>query len=266
MSCEPESVKTILNHLPQDDQGTNNPVGGQNPGLPVDPSTTAPGPTDPGLTIDDAPPDFDHMWPRQEGQTFQQFCAQLPSLRLLKGITLNVLYNHFISSKNIIDPVLRQYVWNPDKTQSKIVISVEEDWDPTIIGVKPAVYLTRGDIQFTRVAIGDRVMDKSTTENEYFTLLQGSHILKCYGNQGNMADDLAFEVGTLLLRTSRWIASTLGTVFYRPRVLAAKQRDERDPQDSFFAPVTVDWAIDYRFKERFSSPTINFIDIQAFRT
>lgn len=266
MSCEPETAKTILNHLPQDDQGTNNPVGGQNTNLPPNPPTTAPGPNDPGSTIDDSLPDFDHMWPRQEGQSFQQFCAQLPSFRLMKGITLNVLYNHFYNAKNIIDPVLRQYVWTPDKTQTKLIISVEEDWDPTIVGVKPAIYLTRSDVQLQRVAIGDRVMDTGNTENEYFTLITGSHILKCYGNQGNVSDDLAFEVGTLLFRTSRWIGAVLGTIYYRPRLIAAKQRDERDPQDSFFSSVTVDWAIDYRFKERFSSPTINFIDIQAFRT
>ena len=266
MSCEPESAKTILNHLPQDDQGTNNPVGGQNPNLPANPSTTAPGPNDPGLTVDESNPDFAGMWPRQDGQTFQQFCGQLPTLRLIKGITLNILYNHFANAKNIIDPFLRQYVWHPDKATTRLIISVEEDWDPLIVGVKPAIYLTRGDVQIQRVAIGDRVMDTGVTENEYFTLLQGSHILKCYANQGTVADDLAFEVGTLLLRTSRWISAALDTTFYRPRLMAAKQRDDRDPQDSFFAPVTIDWAIDYRFKERFSSPVINFIDIQAFRT
>lgn len=265
-NCPPDADKPILPAVPTDESTINAPVGAQIPLLPVNPPSVAAGPPASDLTLDENPPNYAAFRPRQNPETFREFCGKIPTLRMINGITMTILTNHFAEAANIIDPVLRQYLWNPAKEQTKIIIDIQDNWDPLNIGRKPAIYLKRGEVDLPKVAIGDRVQGQRLDGSiEYFTMCVGSHLVKTYGSQGASSDSLAFEVATLLLRTSSWIRDTLGLVKYRPLKIQALERDDRDPEDAYFSGIPLEWAFDYRYTTKFSVPKINFIDINAFR-
>lgn len=265
-TCPPDPDKPILPTIPTEDQNINKPVGAQIPGLPVNPPTEGPGPVDPGIQLDEAPPAYDSLRPRQNPESFREFCNKIPTLRMINGITMTILTNHFADTANIIDPVLRQFSWHPDKEQTKIIIDIQDNWDPLNVGRKPAIYLKRMDVDLPRVAIGDRKQGTRLDGSvEYFTWWTGSHLVKIYGSQGASSDSLAFEVATLLLRVSTWVVTTLKLGRYRPLKIQTLERDDRDPEDAYFAGIPVEWAFDYRYITKFSAPKINFIDINAFR-
>ncbi len=265
VNCGPAGDKPIVETIPPKDHDINAPVGGLNPNLPVNPPFEGPGPTDPGTTFDESPPNYAGMYPRQNGDRFAEFCRIVPTLRMVNGIILNILYNHFADPKNIIDPALRQFVWSPVKADSKLVINVEADWDPSIIGQKPAIFLDRLEYDFEKIAIGDRIQQtRHDGIMEFMCNVVGQHVLKCYSDNSSPADALAFEVGTLMLRVSPWIAWQLNLTRFRPGKTTAKVRDDRAAQDTFYSAIPLNWAFDYRWKIKYNAPMINFIDIQAF--
>jgi hypothetical protein len=265
-NCPPEPDKPILPGLPSDDQNINAPVGAQIPQLPVNPPAVAPGPVDPGEILDTTPPAYDQFRPRQDPATFQEFCSTIPTFRLINGIIMTILSNHFAVAANIIDPTLRQYTWHPDIEQTKMVINIQENWDPNIIGRKPAVYISRGDVNIPKLVIGDRKQEgRLDGAIEYFTVFEGSHNVRVYGAQGAPSDALAFEIATLLLRVSRWVVTEIKLLKFRPLQVSKKDRDDRDPEDSYFASIPMEWAFEYRWLTKFSAPKINFLDINAFR-
>lgn len=265
--CPSDSDKPILPTIPTEDQGINDPVGAQIPGLPTNPPTEGLGPVDPGIDLDLTPPNYDTFRPRQNPETFREFCAIIPTLRMINGITMTILQNHFAEPANIIDPILRQYAWHPDKEQTKIIIDIQDNWDPLNVGRKPAIYLKRMDVELPRIALGgDRKQGGRLDGSiEYFHMFVGMHMVKTFGSQGATSDSLAFEVGTLLLRVSNWVVTTLGLSKYRPMKIQALERDERDPEDAYYSGIPLEWAFDYRYTTKFSVPKINFLDINAFR-
>lgn len=265
--CVPPSDPKVDNPLGLLEPNT--PAGGSGIGasLPPNPPAEAPGPIDPGISIDTSDPDYAGNYPRQDLATFDQWCGKVPTFKMIQGLIMNMLANHFSDPKNIIDPFLRQYTWTGDTATSTLILNVEEDWDPNIIDRKPAINIKRMDVDIQKLSINDMEQGTIRTDGKkrYAILFVGSHTLRCYGSNSAPPDSLAFEAATLIARAAPVIRNYLSLAQLRVTKITAKVRDDTDPAEAYSVNISVPWAFWYRFETNQVAPALQFIDISFFR-
>lgn len=265
-NCIPCTTPTDLqNDNPAGVQDPNEPAGVSGT-LPVNPPVEGPGPVDPGISIDLTPPNYAGDYPRQNLENFRKWCQTAPTFKMIQGLIMTMLANHFGDVRNIENPFLRQYVWTPDDLTTGLVLNIEEDWSPNIINRKPAVYIKREAVQVVKLAINDMEQGSNLDgRSKYDVLFQGSHTLRCYGNNSLPPDDLAFEVATLVIRAAPVIRNYLSLANLRVTDISAKVRDDTAPAESYFSSITVPWAFVYRYQVHRQAPQINVIDLSFFK-
>lgn len=77
--------------------------------------------------------------------------------RVVSGLLIRTLKNHFADPALIMDPKLEQYVWSPDSTKSKIRIIPNANFDAKAAGQFPAIIVARGDLASKRMVMDDRI-------------------------------------------------------------------------------------------------------------
>ncbi len=112
---------------------------------------------------------------------------------------MGILKNHFSHEENIFRDSLKEYLYDPDPTKTKIRIVMNTQWDPNNAGQLPSIIVKRGKQKSNRAMMGDRADNRRSTEgiNDYARFVQGFHRILCVGELDGQTEQLGNEVWDL---------------------------------------------------------------------
>ncbi len=147
-------------------------------------------------------------------QDIQPLCSTGLSPAIITGVIMRLLANHFAEPGLIMDPDLRQYVWNPKAEQSKIRIVSNTRFDPKAEGRLPALIVKRGPMKSDRKMIDDRVGARTIAEQQagiinYSRFMTGTSRVFVVSERDGEAEALAMEVFDTLSFISNEIVARL---------------------------------------------------------
>lgn len=121
--------------------------------------------------------------------------------RVVTGLLLRTIKNHFADPDLILDPKLQKYVWNQDSTKSKIRIVQNAYFDAKSAGQFPAIIVGRGNLESKRVSMDDKAQSVDDPRamamagiSKYVRFHIVSYTVTCVAENIGEADDLAMEV------------------------------------------------------------------------
>jgi hypothetical protein len=122
--------------------------------------------------------------------------------RTLTGIIMRLLMNHFSDPAAIMTPNLRQYLFSPTQTDSKIRIEKAVTFNPAGAGLFPALIVKRMASESRRHSLGDRTDNPNTGTDDdalkgisHFSRFNtGVHRIFCIAEASAVSEDLAQEV------------------------------------------------------------------------
>ena len=121
--------------------------------------------------------------------------------RVVTGLLIKTLRNHFQDPSLIMDPKLQQYVWNQDSQKSKIRIVQNAQFDAKSGGQFPAVVIGRGNLESKRLAMDDKAQFATeSVENsmagiqKYVRFHMVDFVVTSISETLGEADDLAQEI------------------------------------------------------------------------
>jgi len=79
--------------------------------------------------------------------------------RVVTGLLIRLLKNHFSDADLIMDPKLQKYIWDENSQKSKIRIVQNAYFDAKNAGQLPAIVVGRGALQSKRVSMDDRTQN-----------------------------------------------------------------------------------------------------------
>lgn len=150
--------------------------------------------------------DGDWTW-RHNLDLVRNLCSLGLSPRMLSGVIMRLLKNHFSDPSLILTPNLKQYVYiegEPLKSKIRIVKSVH--FDASIAGQYPALVVKRLPLRSQRHSMGDRAgtqRSMNTTDDmrgisHHSRFVQGSHRIFCIAETDGESEDLAQEIFDVL--------------------------------------------------------------------
>jgi hypothetical protein len=166
------------------------------------PGSTGPdGPTDGG----DGGGGGDWIW-RHNLERMRNLCSLGLSPRMLSGVIMRLLKNHFSDPSLILTPNLEQYVWSEKPLESKIRIVKSVFFDPATAGQYPALVVKRMPLQSQRHSMADKVgtsRGMSSTDamrgiSHHSRFINGAHRIFCIAEADGESEDLAQEVFDVL--------------------------------------------------------------------
>lgn len=120
-------------------------------------------------------------------------CRRGLSPQVVTGLMIQFLVSHFRDPNSIINPELRGLVWSEKSELNKIRITTLAKWSPKEANQTPAIIVSRGPLEFSRLAIGDA--DASYREEDLFTRqVKGTYTFSCVGGTPAESELLGFEV------------------------------------------------------------------------
>lgn len=122
------------------------------------PEATAPGPQNPQgyptMTVGD------QVFVVRHGlDEVSTLCQVGMTPRVVTGLLIRILKNHFADPTLIMDPKLQQYVWDENSQKSKIRIVQNAYFDAKSAGQLPALIVGRGALQSKRISMDDRTQN-----------------------------------------------------------------------------------------------------------
>ena len=148
----------------------------------------------------------DWVW-RHNLERVRELCSLGLSPRMLSGVVMRLLKNHFSDPDLILTPNLKQYVFNEaDALVSKIRIVKSVHFDPKTAGQSPALIVKRGGLQSTRHSMADRAgatrgrqaTDDMRGISHHSRFITGGHRIFCVAESDGESEDLAQEVFDVL--------------------------------------------------------------------
>lgn len=126
------------------------------------------------------------------------------SPEMVEGVIAQLLTQHFSDPAWIIYPELRQFVWSPIPTQSKLPILPLNRWNELTDSNSPAIVYADLGQRPQRIAIGDQFAHSRLQPNRqsFARAYQGSHRLMCIGQNDFQAAMLATEIDRWLTEFS----------------------------------------------------------------
>jgi len=128
-----------------------------------------------------------------------EICPSGFSPKTTSLLFMRLLKNHFSNPDNIMDPLLKSYVYSEDPTLSKIRIVLNTNYSSNV-GQVPALVVKRLEQKMTRVVLddfgdgGDPLMGLP----HFVRFVNGGHRVICTGQADGFMEALAFEVFSLL--------------------------------------------------------------------
>lgn len=137
--------------------------------------------------------------------------AQITPVQM-EGVILRLVQMHFSKADNIEKPELKAYIWNSDKTQSKIIIAIGYEDDLKVTDSNTAaIYLHRDDTIFSSAGefrnIVIKINNDSYPDNNYLRMANGKFILMCTSRSPTLAEYLGEEVLMRMMRFAPMITS-----------------------------------------------------------
>ena len=125
-----------------------------------------------------------------------ELCPRGFSNRAMNRLILAVLKNHFSNPRCISNPVLRQFLYSENPSDSGIRIVMNTTFDPASAGQMPSLIVKRGEQKMQRVSIGDynRVVDVQRGRSRYSRFQTGLHSILTVGATDGFTEELAYEV------------------------------------------------------------------------
>lgn len=121
--------------------------------------------------------------------------------RVVTGLLIRTLKNHFADPALILDPKLQKYIWNQDSTKSKIRIIQNAFFDAKGAGQFPAIIVGRGNLESKRVSMDDKMQQATNAREAAMTGLQKyirfhsvAYTITVITENIGETDDLAMEV------------------------------------------------------------------------
>lgn len=143
--------------------------------------------------------------PENRFQRHSAICSTGFTPLLLTGALRQVLLQHFASADHIINPYLRNYLiregaWQPNKETSGIYVEPLDEFNPEVLGVRPAVLLKDGDWNWRKLGINNRIdTDPSTGERIFTGHWFGTHTFFVIAKISSVAKLIGAEIAKILL-------------------------------------------------------------------
>ena len=179
-----------------------------------------------------------------DGRPFKALCDSGFRPNKFTGIMLLWMAQHFSNTDRIVEPGIKDRVWNSDFEQSKIQILAVEDWKPQTTEQRPAILAKRNDLKFTRFGIDNRLMGGGVpydTRRIHVAGLQGSHTMFCIAGEGGEAEQLAAEVSQELMKFAPIVREWLNLLRVE-LVSIGKLSKLEEASENFVVPVDIAYA------------------------
>lgn len=171
-------------------------------------------------------------------------CTMMPRRLLVTGILVQWLRQHFTSANNIETPLLRQDLWTPEISTTKITIDTVYKWDPAHTEARPGVFIKPGPMKILRYGIDHRKMvgtwNQSGYAPQYNAMCQGSHTLFCIAGESAEAELLSTEVYRELLEFGPAARKVFGFLRFDVADIGEPSILE-EATENFVVPVVVSW-------------------------
>ena len=160
--------------------------------------------------------------------------------RLITGLLLALLRQHFGDPANIEAPSIRDEPWAPTQP-SGIYLGTTTRWDPTEANARPAVLVKQDEYKPQRVGIDDRLMGQLTDDGSslYSHLVQGSHTLFAIATEDEETLALAEEVYRQLVQFRPVIQEKFRMKRCELASFGALHRLAADPAVGYAFPITL---------------------------
>jgi hypothetical protein len=186
-----------------------------------------------------------------DGKPHSHYCAGHITPSEMTGYLQALLQEHFNKAENIRDEKLRGLIWRKDSDdetdQSRIHIEPSYAYDVTHLQQRPAMYISRGPVQSSHLAISDKYISQLSSysgnyEGErYIRLLTGQHQVVVCGSKSRMAvEKLAEEVMYFLLEFSPAIRKDLQISNFTVTAMTEVERIDED-HENYMTAVQVAW-------------------------
>ena len=192
---------------------------------------------------------------------------------ILTGIFISLARQHFSRADNLREDSLRESLWNPDDTKSKILIESVTRWKTNVVQQRPAIMVKRGNIQLDEsLSIGDMYQAHSQTyinrgnkkvvdSGNYFAImLLSSHTLFCIGNTGAEAETIGTEMYFQLLEFMPIIRDEFNLKRLRVDNLGQVAKLE-ESSEHWVVPVSVSYAFTHTWSVDKLGPELKSISL-----
>ena len=199
---------------------------------------------------------------------------------VMTGSIIWILRRHFAQSRNIVDPDLKDYVWDEGVTESKITIESVSRWTGTptqAVQQRPGIYIKRNKYGRVKLGIGDRYMlgSNSTVASldgsphnaidsgtRYGVIIVGSHTIFCVGASGAEAEAIGTEVFFELMEFTPLIRRDLH--LNKVDVMEAGGLSKlEESEEHFVVPVTLTYAFNHDWALRQDAPRLKSVTLTA---
>lgn len=206
------------------------------------------------------------------GVTKSTFCAGQNRPSWITGYLQALLQEHFSLATNISNEKLRRLLWAEDSddedAQSRIHIEPSYSYDVTHLQQRPALYIARGPINSSRMAVSDRVLTSLAPSGNYegeqaIRMLQGQHQVIVCGNKSEMAvEKLAEEVFYFLLEYHQPIAKDMQLSNFIVTGMTDLEKIDED-HENFMIGVQCAWMSAHRWTLRPLTPILKSIGFNS---
>lgn len=125
-------------------------------------------------------------------------CRDTMDPQMVSGLLIQILVSHFRDPDSFFNQDLRELRWDNDPSLNKIRITTLTRWDTKGASQVPALIVSRGDTQFSRIAIGDADTVAKSGEELFTRKVASTYKIICVGGTPAESELLAFEVTRFL--------------------------------------------------------------------
>lgn len=179
-----------------------------------------------------------------DGRPFKALCGSGFRPNKFTGIMLLWLTQHFSNTNRIVEPGIKDRVWDPDFEKSKIQINAVEDWKPQTTEQRPSILAKRNDFKFVRYGIDNRLMGGGVpynTKRLHTGVMTGSHTIFCIAGEGGEAEQLGAEVFQELMKFAPIVREWLDMLRVE-LVSVGKLSKLEEASENFVVPVDIAYA------------------------
>lgn len=201
--------------------------------------------------------------PEDRRNPISSICSFGHTPRLMTGIVLQILRQHFADAAHVANRFLRGILqrdgtWRAG-ADTGLYIEALDVWRPELTEKRPAVVVKEGDWKWLRMAIGDQAGYDYRSGAEYYAgYWQGTHSVFAIGREPAETQLLAAEVGKLLLFFGPQIMDWMALHRFVMVKLGAL-RALQESSENYVAPIDVAYVAEERWKTQQDAPRLKRI-------
>jgi len=221
----------------------------------------------------------------QEGlEPTSSFCRKAPTPYQITGALIRLLQYHFSDSDNIVNPLLKRYIWSNNKDGCGFGPSSEEEeatqetsgsWililpshssdgssaqqlPAVLVKREPYLSMMQGMKGQAQPGLNAGGVFEGVANN---TIIEGSHSLICKGATGGQAEALAEEVFYRMLHYNQVIKKDLRLGYFYPVQVGDVKDLKNESSTSFYVVVRLQWKLNHNWRLISEAPVVKRIRI-----